>query len=218
MALLVDFADEFPARCSEVLSAGIGAMRGRGREVTFLLMVASSGFLMPFERLRPPETSGSAEHFLDDRGAHPEAADRLDELLGSPFLESTLASGFFGEWSLAKVKPENLGGLQSRTGAAFRPISKDKQVVSVLKILRNALAHGNVLTRGEQAIERIVFISELRSRSQDAAMAGRGVLQHYECLSTSPAALESFLREWLSFLERSSVSQRLAFQRLQEAA
>ncbi len=49
-------------------------------------------------------------------------------------------------------------------------------------------------------------------------MAGRGVLQHYECLSTSPAALESFLREWLSFLERSSVSQRLAFQRLQEAA
>jgi hypothetical protein len=117
-------------------------------------LVASAGFIVPYERLSD-HPSGDSKRFA-------EAAEKLRKLLDEPFVSSVLYNKTNSTWHDGKVVsvngyPESWEGLQKR-----RPFSKDKKVGTTLKLLRNALAHGNIFTSGKNrdVIEAIIFIKK----------------------------------------------------------
>ena len=58
-----------------------------GKEITLLLMTASAGFIIPFERLRPDRRT---EHIAQDRTKFPNVAEKIDKFLGDKFVKSEL--------------------------------------------------------------------------------------------------------------------------------
>src|SRR6266545_5339468 len=98
MSQYENFVTDFPSRCAEILDrydheASIG-----GREVTLMLAVATSGFSIPFARLRPDNQGGAVR----DRADFPDAQRQFDALLSSRFLESEL--GRAGQtWSFGTI-------------------------------------------------------------------------------------------------------------------
>ena len=178
-----NFISDFPKRCDDILKNFFPLANARKREVTLMLAVATAGFSVPFERLR------AEQHPARDRELFDDAARQFDVLLESPFLESPLWDAPAASWAFSN-KIENI-----QQELDFwpelrqpKPLSKEKTTKSVLKHLRNALAHGNVFTRGNP-IDLLVFLSRpSEDRSSFAMMA------------VTPSDLYQFLRKWFAFL------------------
>ena len=86
-----NFIEDFPGRCRDILKIAIKPTYLRGREVTLLLMVASAGLIIPYERLKPDgKGSGSIGHPSRDNMLYTDAARQLHQLLEKPFLSSDL--------------------------------------------------------------------------------------------------------------------------------
>jgi hypothetical protein len=58
-----DFTRDFPQKCLDVLDAASSGAATNGREITLLLMTASAGLLIPFERLKP-DSKNSVHPFI----------------------------------------------------------------------------------------------------------------------------------------------------------
>lgn len=151
-----NFVTDFPARCGKLLEELRLPSTALGLEVTLLLALASVGFSIPYERLREnPEW----RHPSNDRQRFREAAEAFDRLCETPFLGSRLwPSRGAGTWKKGRVRdvfagPEGWAGLQDA-----KEIAPDVLSRTVLGILRNGLAHGNVLTRGNP-IKEVILLS-----------------------------------------------------------
>lgn len=87
------FAQDFAARCRDLLSHFYQPAKARDREVTLLLAVAAAGLVVPLERLMP----SNRQPQLDRLSHQPESAQlkvRLNELVA----DSTLMGGSAGAW------------------------------------------------------------------------------------------------------------------------
>jgi hypothetical protein len=184
-----NFVSDFPGRCLDLLHAFERGARFRKREVTMMLSVATPSIIIPYERLRGPE-SDRPGHPLRDWNRYHTAKATLDDLLQKPFIGSALwPQSSPGSWCcggpLADVsgEPDSWQELQ-----ANKHVSKDKKAGTVLKHVRNALAHGNIFTRGRPEIERLVLLSQV------------GEVFKFNFISVSPADFRAFLEHWLSFL------------------
>jgi hypothetical protein len=127
-----------------------------GREVTLVLTVASSGLVVPYERLKPSGKFG--DHPSGDHSTFADAAEKLRSLLDTAFTSSVLWSEASSTWYDRKVLSvsdnlESWDGLRKR-----KPFSKEKKVRAVIKVIRDALTHGNIFTF-KDPIEAIIFIS-----------------------------------------------------------
>lgn len=70
-----------------------------------------------------------------------------------------------------------------------KPLGPDRKVKKVLLHIRNALAHGNIFTRGTPEIEQIILLSE------------RAVgTNKFNFVAVAPADFRRFLKNWLEFL------------------
>jgi hypothetical protein len=199
-----NFIDDFPSRCCDILNIAKRPAISRGREVTLTLLVASAGFIVPYERL--------GDHPSGDSTRFAEAAEKLRKLLDEPFVSSVLYNKTNSTWHDGKVVsvndyPESWEGLQKR-----RPFSKDKKVGTTLNLLRNALAHGNIFTSGKNRdlIEAIIFIK--RNFNSD------GVIRDYSFIYVAPQEFRDFLERWFDFLMGLRISQEAAFGILKDAA
>ena len=191
-----DFIVDFPARCQDVLKLAYGPAEAIDREVTLLIMTAAAAFLVPFERLRP---GMSTAHPAQDRRQFSKVAQRLDSELGRSFLESPFHDGKLGEpgsWSV--------GRMDSREAPIeCKPLTKETRAGQVLAIIRNALAHGNLLTIGSSTIgdkpspiEALIFQAEDR---KDGSLVG------YKYVYVSPTDFHCFLGRWFAFLKEQSI-------------
>jgi hypothetical protein len=184
-----DFIRDFPDRCGAVLGLAYDLAKDNNREVTLLIMAATAALLLPFERLRGGML---VEHQAKDRERFPELAKRLDSALGKPFLESVFYGAHSGSWSMGTVQSieEKLKDLQE-SPLATQPLPPETPASEVLALIRNALAHGNVWTRGGDAnqIDGIVFWSE-----------NRKIPGEYKYICTSPNGFHGLLVKWLEFL------------------
>ncbi len=101
-----NFVSDFPQRCDDLLRHFFHEANARKRDVTLMLTVATAGFVMPFERLRPLRRG---VHPTRDRERHEEAAQSFDAMLRGSFSESAFwdeldsAHWFYA----AKVENEN---------------------------------------------------------------------------------------------------------------
>jgi len=170
----------------------------RNREVTLSLVVAAAGFVVPFERLKP---DGQYKHPSGDREMYPEIANQLTALLSHKFLGSSLHPELETTWqNYGKLK--TIEGDPERWGLKEKSFSKN--VSGVVKTIRNAMAHGNLFTRGNP-IEEILFVS-VNSKPVNAENTIREVV-YYSVISVSPEGFLSFLRNWFGFIKQQDVSE-----------
>ena len=132
-----------------------------------MLAVASSGLIVPFERLK--KRTNGPEHPTKDRERFGIAAERLDALEDEkPFWGSTLWPRKVGTWkrgtlaltTLEKYPDDPMGWEELKRAER---IKDDLRLESVLATIRNALAHGNIFVApGGRKIGEIIFLSEKR--------------------------------------------------------
>jgi hypothetical protein len=144
MTAYKNLIEDFPRRCRDILDIAGKPALSRRREVTLTLMVASAGLIVPYERLKPGGRWGP--HPSGDRNTFADAVAKLESLLGQPFMSSRLWTQTSSTWFSGKLEsvtgdPDSWKGLQKS-----RPISKEKSVGTILSVIRNALAHGNIWT------------------------------------------------------------------------
>ncbi|WP_419938666.1 hypothetical protein [Candidatus Palauibacter sp.] len=186
MSAYSSYVRDFPFRCGEILEEfRLPALR-RGRDVTLLLSISTAALIIPYERLGTPNATS---HPLRDRDRYPKAARQYEELLDKPFLSSPL-------WGREEVSTWRKGSVQDvRSGGPdtwpelrdARSMPSDVPVSAVLSILRNALAHGNVLTEGG-VIRNIVLL----------AREGRTA---FGFISVSPHDFRKFMMDYIGFLK-----------------
>ena len=204
MTAYKNFVEDFPRRCREVLHfAGKPAMF-RGREVTLALMVASAGLVVPYERLKPD--GGAIDHPSRYNETFSDAAQQLTSLLAEPFLSSIVwgqpsSTWYSGKLASVRGDPDSWEGLRER-----RPFQKEKKVGGVLRVIRNALAHGNIFTF-KDPIEAIIFI---KANYNDEKM-----VRDYSFVYVGPDDFRQFLERWFDFLDQFHIPQNEAFEGLE---
>ncbi len=203
MTAYKDFVKDFPNRCHQIFDL---AQKGSNLEVTVSLVIACAGFVIPFERLRPP---GQIPHPSNDRENHPEASKNLLKLLNSKFIISDLNPNK-DNWHAGNLA--SISGDPDSWSEIDRPkqVTKDKTVGNILKCIRNALAHGNLYTKGDP-IESIIFISS-NMDSQNKTV------KNYSYVCVSPSEFSKFLRNWFNFLAKNEVSNSNLKELLDNAA
>ncbi|MBE0448305.1 MAG: hypothetical protein IBX64_09455 [Actinobacteria bacterium] len=86
-----------------------------------------------------------------------------------------LLGGIIGTWHLEEL----------------RAISDRKKASTVAKVLRNALAHGNIFTRGNSHINILVFLSRINHEHPEFG---------YNCITVSPLDFKRFMLKWFDIL------------------
>lgn len=165
------------------------AKQCRNREVTLSLVVAAAGFVIPFERL-------NSEHPAGDEQRYPECARQLSVLLSGKFLGSILHPQPETVWAYDNLK--TIEGDPDGWGLQAKPLTPGKTVGGVLRVIRNAMAHGNLFTRGNP-IETILFASAHRNDAKEIVA--------FSVISVTPEAFLLFLRNWFEFIKQQDVSQ-----------
>lgn len=197
-----NFVSDFPGRCAELLRFERTA-RLIKREVTLMLCVAMPSIVVPLERLAGPRPNNESQgHPSRDWERFDQAKSGLDRLFEQAFRGSSLwphpgsSSWFFGELSEVLNGPDSWVELTEP-----KPLGPDKKTKTVLMHIRNALAHGNIFTRGNPEIEQIILLS----KPVDA--------DRFRFLAVAPADFREFLRHWLHFLRELELPDDLVSER-----
>ena len=151
--------------------------------MTLMISIGTAGFVIPFERLR------EQRHPAGDRNRYAQAVQQFEAICTTEFLRSQLWSGASASWLYAHEVEDAERDLDWWPELADpKPLPSELRTAAVLDHLRNALAHGNIFTRGNP-IELLVFLAKPRKDSR-----------HYAMLAVSPADFRDFLQKWFSFL------------------
>lgn len=205
MTAYKDFHQDFPTRCLSLLRMAEEKAHGRNLEVTLIIMVASAGLVIPFERLRPRKI----QHPIGDREKYSDASSKLDELLTDQFFSSQLQRGT-NIWEGGRVKSIDTLPDEWPEMKNTKEISKEKTVGGVIKIIRNALAHGNIFTHGDPIISRLIFAEKHENN--------RGEIKDFPYVSVTPDDFTIFIKSWFNFLQREKISSAEAYESISRAA
>lgn len=200
MSKYQNFIKDFPNRCSQVLEVFYEQAKNLstcskindGREITLLIMVASTGFIFPYERLRLREKG--KEHVSNDRESFPVTSKSTDNLLNRKFIKSKIFKNSNETWSYGKFKKNSREDI-NEWNEVLKKEGTDKNIegICIINTIRNALAHGSIYTlnENENHINKIIFISEIK-----------GSLDEYRFVKVSTEDFKKFLEEWFLFLQK----------------
>ena len=199
------FIQDFPQRCQRILSWAAKPAMNSDSEVTLMLMAASAGFLMPYERLKP----GGKYAAHADRDTYSDASGKLDKLRECGFVGSDLWDARMSSWGMGGL--DSMDGGPDQWPALQQPpvLPPDTKCDTILTTIRHALAHANVYTRvgmkGE--IREIVFICHDHSHGS----------QPLRFLRVKPRDFLLFLHSWFSFTGGLHLPQDVIVEALEEA-
>lgn len=146
-----DYITDFSSRAKKVLEKFSECDRDNELNVTALLSVAMSAFVIPFERLKESHPSGDEKKFE-------KIADELKKALDCGFKDSRLFSNAF------KIKTLNKNEFSNTDfHGGFEAVNPAKKVNCIVDIIRNSLAHGNIYTdlrNDTQHIDTLYFVSK----------------------------------------------------------
>ncbi len=184
-----DFILDLPKRSIKILETFEPRAKIQNLEVTLLLMVATTVFVMSKERL-------GDKHPSDDR-KRPENVELFEALKSSQngqFVESPFCPEDGKTWAFGRLPTYQ--DVQNKYLDA-KPLGTEK-VSQVTALIRNALSHGSILTDGSP-IKKLVLISE---RRKDVLKDGRKTseLVGYQFLVIPVLSFHKFLDLWLKFL------------------
>lgn len=176
-----NFIRDFPSRCRDLLKMFQDKAELENRDVTLLLSIASTALLIPYARLRERNHPSSDFHNFHS------AARSMDTEMKGYFRKSVLSNSTGRPWGICNLEITN-GCYPENISTLCRPISAKKQTETVIKIIRNALAHGNILTLGSP-IEKVFFLSKPFKEAT-----------RYDCISVTIDDFKFFLDKWFEFL------------------
>jgi len=202
MSEYVNFFEDFPQRSIEVLEAFYSHAKDlqNSREVTLTISVAYGALLFPFERLRD---DAKTPHPSNDLHNFPEHAENFKALMEKPFF--SLFPMLNSEWFCGNGVVDG----QIRRSAerhASKIVGKDKTTKNIVKLIRNALAHSNILSQ-DNPIRNLVFYSEVPNTGNK-----------FSFLRTTPEQFKTFLVEWVKVIRKNRLSQEEYEEVLDEAA
>lgn len=181
MSEYMNFIQDFPTRCGEILESYQKRATFQGREVTLMLSIASSGFLVPYERIRAKHPSGDASRYN-------KICTEIKSLFNTKFNDSSLLEDASGVWWFGKLASHNGMPDDWPEMRNLQQVSNKEKTREILYHLRNALAHGNIFTMGKK-IEKIIFLS---TKEQDSPQ--------FYYLAVTPNDFSAFLTNWFKFL------------------
>lgn len=200
------FAQDFAARCQDLLRNLYRPAVDRDREVTLLLAIAAAGLVVPYERL-----SGAVDQPVMDRQAHQAETRALKKLLGETLGASRLIGPTLRDWAggrlaSAEGDPDEWPELRNKT-----PLSESEEVTHVVACLRNALAHGNIVCRGAPRIDSMVFVCGYRSVHPKAKT------HPLRYVAVPPDGFKRFLEQWFDTLSELGVTRKVLARTLGKA-
>lgn len=148
-----DYIQDFSNRAKKILEEFSKCDPSNKLNVTALLSVATSSFVIPFERLKE-------FHPFNDRILFKEIASRIDEELKKNVSDSTLINKS-ELWRTKNLSKSSLKKTDFEDG--FEAIKDEDKIESLFNTIRNALAHGNIYSYSKSDLSRhidtLYFIS-----------------------------------------------------------
>jgi hypothetical protein len=187
------FVTEFPERCGQLLAILEPQAREREQIGSFALLVASAAFTIPFARMT------EAKHPF----GRPERAlfRAIKRLRGRPFLQAPFWNGAAPRvFRYAKIVNNPEIAAHWRNGAGIHPIhsTEENNGSTVLRTIRNALAHGNVVYLDEYGHEspghRLRFLAFLSKPEDKNDPSHRVAIFGEEDFVT-------FLKAWIAWVQ-----------------
>lgn len=184
-----NFIQDFPIRCGEILKKYRNHDCKNGREVTHMFAIAAAAIAIPFSRL------SEKEHPSPDKKKYEQAVGKFTNLCDQCFLASCLwkDKDEARSWKSGQVPKKDVNEDPQYWMSNSVSLKEDIKVVEVLKIIRNALAHGSIFTLpANEPIENIIFLSK---------NCVKGIFYgDYDLLTVTPEDFYKFLVNWVSFL------------------
>lgn len=196
------FVSEYPVRCLALLDRLEPAARELDLAGTFSIMLASSILTVPLERLRARHPLHGGDHDL---------AAGLRNMSSRRWVEAEAwADGSPAEWRFARVMgdPNDVMGWRDEHGErsmadAANTIAR-RRGHEVLRVLRNALAHGNIVYLNEEGhevagtrVEWLGFLSRYEETDEQRAQA-----ETYRLVAVREAHFLGFVKAWAGFIAR----------------
>ena len=148
-------------------------------EVTFLISIAMSSFVMTMERLK--ETNPSSDY-----KSLPHIKQKTDTAFAQLVNESSL---FCDEWKYMEIK--TIKGEPDDWFSKNGDCISSKKTKKMVDILRNALAHGSIWTEGTE-IDTLIFVSRKDNNKPKGP---------FEVLYCTPNNFKSFIKNWIKLLK-----------------
>lgn len=195
------FVTEYPGRCGQLLEMLEPQARDADLVGSFALLVASAAFTIPFGRMT------EAEHLLGrpERGL----SRAIRDLRRQPFLEAPFWNGNAPEFfRYAKIvnDPELAEGWRDETGNHPIHSTEVKDGNTVLRTIRHALAHGNVVFLDENGHEKPGY--QLRFL---AFLSKHGDGQSHRVVIFGEEDFLTFLKAWIAWLQTFPPEHKFVF-------
>lgn len=194
------FVTEFPARCLTLLET-FEADAGRHDLVgSFAIMAAAAMLTVPLERLR-------TQHPL--HGANQNLALGLKQISAQKWVEvGAWADASPARWRFARIMgdPNEVGGWRDERDV--RSMTDEANTIArrradeVLRVLRNALAHGNIVYLNEDGHEvagdRVEWLGFLSRYEEDSEQ--RAAAETYRLVAARETDFLAFVKAWATLI------------------
>jgi len=181
-----DYTIDFSSRCKKIIDLYYKNSKEKELDVSFLLMIASSSFVIPFEKIR-----NDSNHIYDcNKG-------------------KKLKDSYFNKLALEKIELKQLDTLETKPDSVSNSKRniEDMETSLFLSIIRNAISHGNIQVIEQlstKKIGKIAFISE-KFNSDKCSRCNQRIRTNdkkiYNCLVFKADEFKRFLDLWLNFLK-----------------
>lgn len=207
------FAIDYPSRALELMAMLEPQARERNLLGSFGLLAASAVLTIPFERM-------STNHFLHDDGRDGDLAKNLKALekanfLDAPFWRSEPTGGAWRQSRIVNLV-DDVRNWRDQDGHDPRSEKSNtiqkRSASEVLRVLRNALAHGNIIYLDKDGQEiagnQMVYMAFL-SRYEETAEQ-REKAETYRLVMTTEEAFLHFVKSWAVWISKLHLDPRLA--------
>ena len=224
-----DIYHDFPLRCADVWQKMRSHSAIKDRDVTFMLMTAAAGLVMPHEHLKiqAGQYSNNANHpaFPDSKCDYKKVLEIVQAALDAPMNKSELFENIeFDKWNFSEVKEikeiRDLVEYTAHNGAAYA----GKKARVIVNLLRNAIAHNSFCARKERSSEEIshlTFFCQIKEEKAIEECKEDGckkcdkckkakkerVVVGYDVLSMQADDFGCFLDAWFSLLKKAKPSK-----------
>jgi hypothetical protein len=199
------FVVEYPERCLRLLEMLEPQARKEELIGSFSLLVASAAFLIPYERMKsahPMRKEGD-----DDLTKALRSLDRKHKFLSAPFWPSA----DHGAWRFSRIMKNANDTRNWRDQKGFHPMAEkaensiaERMAGEVLRVIRNALAHGNVVylnadghEEEDTKVEYLGFLSRYEESGDEKKIA-----ETYRLVATTEDAFLEFVKAWAMWISK----------------
>jgi hypothetical protein len=206
MSYYYDIYNDYPLRCARLWESFNNSAEAINLEVTFMLMCAAGGFVTPFEylKIQPGQSKNNKDHpafFNYDEVKYSRSLQAMDKALEC----LTSNSSLFRDVQLDKcfyARCDSIGLIRdiAETHQPKNFSIQDQKARTLVKLLRNAIAHNNIyaFARGHKRdITELTFFCETAS-----SKGGQKTVIGYELLSMPVEEFRAFLNAWFSLLRQ----------------